>query len=301
MTYVPLSTICVCICTFKRPHLLERTLEALAKQKTDGSFAYSVVVTDNDVQQSAKPVVDEFSAKETLDVFYCVEPQQNIALARNTALRHACGDYIALIDDDELPTEQWLTNLVRLCVQSGADGVLGPVRPQFDETPPSWLIRSKLCERPEYPTGLVLHWSQTRTGNVLLRSSTLKGVDDPFRKEFGNGGEDQDFFRRMNAQGRRFIWCNEAVVFEVVPQERWTRRYMFRRALLRGQNERLLLSARSVLKSCFAIPLYALVLPLLFVVGQHLFMRYSVRLLDHAGKLFALLGLKPVGGKYLGG
>ena len=36
-------------------------------------------------------------------VKYCVEPRQNIALARNKALQNAEGDLIAFIDDDEFP------------------------------------------------------------------------------------------------------------------------------------------------------------------------------------------------------
>ena len=49
--------ITVCICTFERPTLLSRLLAALDRQKTDGLFTYSVVVADNDVNQSAEPVV----------------------------------------------------------------------------------------------------------------------------------------------------------------------------------------------------------------------------------------------------
>jgi hypothetical protein len=30
-------------------------------------------------------------------------------------------------------------------------------------------------------------------------------------------------------------------------------------------------------------------------------MRYSIKLLDHAGKLAAVFGLKPLGERYLGG
>ena len=45
------SHICVCICTFKRPHLLEGLLSRLQTQRTAGLFTYSVLVVDNDYQQ----------------------------------------------------------------------------------------------------------------------------------------------------------------------------------------------------------------------------------------------------------
>lgn len=295
----PRRTVCVCICTFRRPELLRRALRELAKLDTCGRFTYSIVVVDNDSQQSAESVVAAFRATFAIATAYCVEPTQNIALARNKALEHARGDYVAFIDDDEFPGKDWLATLLSACDTFGADGVLGPVRPHFDHRPPRWLVRGRFCERPEHPTGLSLHWRQTRTGNVLLRREILAGITTPFRREFGNGGEDQDFFRRMIERGNRFIWCQEAVVHEVVPPARWTRTYLLKRALLRGQNERLFLRAPSVAKSLLAVCVYATILPFLIPLGHHRFMSYSIRLLDHAGKLLAAVGCRPLGDRYL--
>jgi cellulose synthase/poly-beta-1,6-N-acetylglucosamine synthase-like glycosyltransferase len=236
-----------------------------------------------------------------MEIAYDVEPEQNIALARNRAVARATGDYVAFVDDDELPAPDWLQQLMAARASNSADGVLGPVRPLFDRPPPPWVVRGGFCERAEHGTGAWLHWRQTRTGNVLLTREVLAALQPPFRREFGNGGEDQDFFRRAMAAGYRFVWCNEAVVHEVVPRERWKRTYLLKRAFLRGQNERLLLNAPSIAKSLLAVPLYALLLPILFMLGQHLFMKYSIRLLDHTGKLFAALGLSLVGERYLSG
>src|SRR5438477_7098724 len=95
--------ISVCICTFKRQPFLRRLLAALAAQETGRLFTFSVIVADNDRHESAKPVVDEWSAGSMLRVDYCLEPRQNIALTRNKAIAHATGHFIAFIDDDEWP------------------------------------------------------------------------------------------------------------------------------------------------------------------------------------------------------
>jgi hypothetical protein len=87
----------------------------------------------------------------------------------------------------------------------------------------------------------------------------------------------------------------------VVPPERRTRSYYFKRALLRGQNERLLLNVRSVSKSIAAVSLYVIVLPFASVCGQHIAMRLGVRMFDHVGKLLAALGVSPIRAKYLNG
>ena len=286
--------ITICICTYRRPDQLLRLLKALQRQDTRDRFSYSIVVTDNDHAESARDVVLRFAATSPVGVTYCVESEQNIALARNRALAQARGDFVAFIDDDEFPGEDWLAGLLNACETFGADGALGPVRPFFDNTPPWWLVRSGLCERPQHPTGTTLRWRETRTGNVLLHRLILKGIETPFRREFGSGGEDQDFFRRMIERGHRFVWCNEAAVYEVVPLERQRRRYFLKRALLRGQSEAPLLNSVSIVKSAVAVPAYIAVLPVVGLFGQDALMACGVRLCDHAGKLLAAIGIRPI-------
>jgi succinoglycan biosynthesis protein ExoM len=293
------ATICVCICTYKRPELLKRALEELAKQEIGGCFSYSIVVADNDSRQSAQMIVAEFRSAHDIAVTYCVEPEQNIALARNKALEHAHGDFAAFMDDDEFPARNWLATMLKTLTEHNVAGVLGPVRPFFDHPPPDWLIKGRFCERPEHRTGQMLHWKQTRTGNVMFRRDILEGISSPFVAEFGNGGEDQDFFRRMTENGHRFIWCNEAVIYEVVPPERCERRYLLKRALLRGQNEKLRLNWRSLVKSFVAVPLYTVLLSMAWLRGEHVFLKYLIRLLDHLGKLLVSVGIRPIKGKYL--
>ena len=148
-----LPHITVCICAFRRPALLKRLLEKLQEQRTNGLFSFSVVVCDNDVEQSAASVVSAARNGAAIDIIYCSESRKNIALARNKALEHARGNFIAFIDDDEFPTDDWLEKLIAACDKYRADGVLGPVRPHFDSPPPSWIIRGRFCERPEHETG----------------------------------------------------------------------------------------------------------------------------------------------------
>lgn len=291
--------ICVCICTFRRPHMIKALLLELGRQETAGEFTISVVVTDNDGTQSARAAVQEAAAALSLPVLYTVEPDQNIAKARNRAVLASSGDYIAFIDDDEMPQRDWLLTALHACQAHGADGVLAPVRPVFEHEPPSWLVKGRFCERPEHPTGHVLDWRETRTGNVLLRRALVAAMAEPFAPAYGNGGEDTDFFKRLIAAGATFVWCNEAPVHEVVPPARCERRYFLKRALLRGQNERRLANPGSIVKSLVAVPVYLFMLPFMFLAGQHRVMHYAIRLCDHAGKLAGVLGFRPLGKKYI--
>ena len=216
--------------------MLKRLLREVARQETANAFTFSMVITDNDAAHSARPVVEQCANEFGLAITSTVEPERNIAVARNTAVSHATGDFVVFIDDDEFPVPGWLLNLFRTCEAYHVAGVLGPVKPHFDDQPPSWLVKGRFYERPTHATGFTMPWHECRTGNVLFRRSILPAGEAPFRPEFGTGGEDQDFFRRMIQTGHRFIWCDEAVAYEEVPASRWSRRFLLRRALLRGRN-----------------------------------------------------------------
>ena len=286
--------ISVCICTYRRPQLLRRLLGELERQITEGAFTFSVVVADNDATLSGQPVVEEFVARFSISVVYCVEPRRNIALARNRALEHARGEFVAWIDDDEFPAPDWLRNLLAAAGRYEVAGVLGPVRPYFDAPPPRWLVEGHFCERAEHLTGTLMHWSQSFAGNALLRLDILRPLRSPFCAEFGLGGEDVDFFRRMASLGHEYVWCNEAVVHEVVPPSRWTRTYRLKRAMMLGRSSRKLAGGTSLVKSLIAVPVYSLILPVTLLFGQHVFMKYGMKLSGHLGRLLALVGLNPI-------
>jgi hypothetical protein len=90
------------------------------------------------------------------------------------------------------------------------------------------------------------------------------------------------------------------VAYEVIPPERWTRRYQIRSAMLGGAEQHKLegFGLVHIVKSLLAIPLYALALPFLLLLGQHVFLDYLTRLCEHAGRLLALAGIHFVRGAY---
>lgn len=293
--------ISVCICTYRRSAMLRKLLFELEKIETSGLFSYSAVIIDNDYEGSARKTFEDILPHFPVGLEYYIQPQKNIALARNMAIQKSRGDYVAFIDDDEFPVSRWLSNLYQTARHFNADGVLGPVRPYFEVPPPDWILKGRFCERPEYKTGTRLHWTRTRTGNVLLGRHLLKG-QYPFNPQFAAGGEDVNFFKENMEKGFVFVWCSDAPVYEIVPSARLRTSYFIKRKFLQGN-----ISARYAgtmdrfqdkvglcIKSFLAFVIYTVILPLALFAGFHVFMHYLTKDIYHVGRLLAIFGLVVV-------
>ena len=105
----------------------------------------------------------------------------------------------------------------------------------------------------------------------------------------------------MIEEGHVFIWCNEAIAYEVVPPARWTRAFMLKRALLRGTItlQSPTFGLASITKSIVAVGAYTTALPFTLLLGHHRFMDILVRLFDHLGKLMAIAGINPIKSPYV--
>ena len=283
-------------------------LDKLESQITHDEFTYSVCVVDNDFMRSAEGVILQTRRSVSYQLAYFVEEIQNIALARNKAVENATGDYIAFIDDDELPADDWLHLILKTAKQLNAACVIGPVLPIFESKPEPWIERGKFyvkcisCTRQG--TGEILKFESTYTANAFVERRIFNSMDEKFLPQFGSGGEDRDFFKRAMEKGHKIFYCEKAMVYEVIPDERVKRKFMIKRALLRGQvaqanSENGLHGLVDVLKSAAAILLYTPALLLLQIGGHHLFIKFLIKDFDHIGKILAYAGVKIIKEKYL--
>lgn len=290
--------ISACICTLKRPELLGRLLNSLAGQVRTPMFYFEIVVVDNDKDRSAEETVRNFKLRKEVETIYDCEPEQNISLARNRAIRNARGNLIAFLDDDEYPGNDWLIQLYQVLNRYKADGVLGPVLPEFPPGAPEWLRQGDFFDRRRLATGSIISQQDTRTGNVLFRRTLFHDGELWFDHAYGRtGGEDSDFFRRQSKLGRVFVWCDEAVVHETVPPGRWRLSFYLKKSLrigtLTGELVRRgeLPSRWMLARNLLILSMSALLAPLMFVTRKHVQARIFVKMAYCAGYLFGFCGL----------
>lgn len=220
----------ICAVTFRRPRGLARLLDSLARLKLPGDLSAEIVLVDNDPEGSAFRDPQRAEQAGSLPVRWHHEPRGDIAHARNRCVDAARGSWLALIDDDEVAHEGWIAAYHWLSEQVEADGFFGPVLPRLEVERESWLDLATWYADPRRPTGTVLGVAGVFTSNAYVRRALLREVR--FDPAFGRTlGEDTDCFLRASDRGARFVWCDEALVDEIVPPERHRASYLSRRAL----------------------------------------------------------------------
>ena len=223
----------ICIATYRRPALLQRLLTGLshlAFPKTQ-TPDIAVVVVDNEPLGSGRDICH--NAQLPFAIKYVIEPRRGIAHARNRSVQEA-GDpeFLVFIDDDEVPSPQWLDELLWTQREYQADVVAGPVQPEFVRDVPLWIKQGGFFDRPALPTGTVLE--KCGAGNVLVSRrvfTRVPGFDERFQL---TGGEDTHFFLRVRQAGYLIVWSQEAIARESIPHERANLPWILRRAYQTG-------------------------------------------------------------------
>lgn len=225
--------VCVGICTYRRNSQLARLLHALGRLRFSRIPPPSVwvVVIDNSPGGEARETVACHGRDSTR---YVHLGAVNIAAGRNAVLAHAAdADFLACLDDDEVPEPEWLEELLIVQRETDADMVVGPVRPLMPETAPAWFRDGNFFDLGDAPDRSDL--TEGITGNALLRLSRVRELGLVFDERLGaSGGEDQVFFRTAVHRGATVRYAARAVVHESVPAERVSARYLVAREFRKG-------------------------------------------------------------------
>lgn len=292
----------VCVATFRRPLGLRRLLGSLAELEVPASAgAPLVVVVDNDADETARSVVAAAGPAFPFELAYAVEPERNIALARNRAVavaREHGAEWIAFVDDDEAVHPGWVRELLDTRDRLDADVVAGAVHTRCPEGTPAWLAQDRFYVPRAARADAVL--TGAYTGNVLVRARLLDGLEGPFDARYGlSGGSDSHLFMKLHRAGARIVYAEKAVTEEVVPASRARPGWVLRRAFRVGNTavlcERDLVAgapAARLVRAAVRMGLGAASLPLGLVGGRGVALRALWNVAYGCGAFAGAIGIR---------
>ncbi|MFW6359697.1 MAG: hormogonium polysaccharide biosynthesis glycosyltransferase HpsE, partial [Chroococcales cyanobacterium] len=117
----------VAIPTYNGADRLPDVLERLRSQLHLDSFEWEVIVVDNNSTDSTENVVKKYQ-KEWINnckLYYYFEPEQGAAFARQKAVDLAKSGLIGFLDDDNLPTSNWVISAYQFAQAHPKVGAFG--------------------------------------------------------------------------------------------------------------------------------------------------------------------------------
>lgn len=130
--------ISVVICTYNRAQMLRGALESLLSQSISQKD-YEVIIVDNASTDNTQDVVQEFLQHDNVQYIYEMTP--GLSRARNIGWRLTTGTYVAFLDDDAIPSTQWLEKTLEAfnMVKTIHMCVGGKIELALPEKRPTWL------------------------------------------------------------------------------------------------------------------------------------------------------------------
>jgi glycosyltransferase involved in cell wall biosynthesis len=223
--------ISVVVVTYNRPQVAKNAVANLLKQTVK---PFEIIVIDNGSTIPLNLEINNSIIKQKR-----FDEEIGISNARNFGIGLAKGDYVAFIDDDCIPTKNWIEEIEK-GIQTGAEVLGGPLRPKFGGKPPGWWKEKDLG----YFVGVGNEYKKDIWGgNMIFQKKIFKkiGFFNPNigpRKGKSLKGEDSYLINKAKSQGK-VLFLPNAVVFHMVNPERMTLIYVLRWAYNSGKSQKI--------------------------------------------------------------
>ena len=127
----------VCICTHDRPRYVRDCLEGLRRQ-TVSRDRFTLLLVDSASCHEAAVELDRLATDNDARLIRLEHP--GVSLARNAGAWAARTQFIAYIDDDAIPSPDWVESILTAIAQPGRPPALigGRILPRWEAPLPGW-------------------------------------------------------------------------------------------------------------------------------------------------------------------
>ena len=220
----------VVVPTRDRAAYLDVTLRSLQRQELPDP--YEVIVVDDGTDGAASAVAERTGAR-------LLRPGgRGPNTARNAGIAAAEAELVALVDDDVEAPPGWLHAVVEGAARHPeADAFGGPIRARLEGPAP------RACGREDAPITSLDLGDQDRevdlvwSANMALRRAVFECIG-PFDERFSTGGDEEEWLRRLRADGGRVVYLAQAGLDHRRAGDDARLRSLMRGAYRRGRNMR---------------------------------------------------------------
>ena len=236
----------VAIPTYNGAARLPLVLNRLRSQLNTDPFTWEILVVDNNSADHTAQIVKDHQTHwpATFPLRYCFEPQQGAAFARQLAVRTANGEWIAFLDDDNLPAADWLAQAYAFSREHPQVGAYsGQIHGEFEIDPPKNFekIQAYLAIREHGPEPRLFNPAALNlppaAALVVRKQVWLESV--PSRPNLTGKlpgllvqGDDYEPLLYIHKQGWEIWYAPKIHTYHQIPQQRLERSYLL--TLARG-------------------------------------------------------------------
>ncbi|MEL7504177.1 MAG: hormogonium polysaccharide biosynthesis glycosyltransferase HpsE [Cyanobacteria bacterium J06554_6] len=230
----------VAIPTYNGAQRLPAVLDRLRSQQKMADLTWEVLVCDNNSIDTTADVVRQYQQDwpEAYPLRYIFAAQQGAAFARQRAVEQAKGEIIAFLDDDNLPSPDWLYNVFQFSQVHPEAGAFGSqIHGQFEGPLPDGFSQIAcflaIIERGSEPHQYKPHTKilPPAAGLAVRRQAWLESVPKQLflnnkGKSAGLASEDLEALLHIQKAGWE-IWYNpDMVVNHLIPNGRLQKDYL---------------------------------------------------------------------------
>ncbi|WP_100615121.1 glycosyltransferase family 2 protein [Confluentibacter citreus] len=226
-----IPTISIAICTYNRASLLKKCLEALLPQINTSNI--DIIIVDNNSNDTTRGLIETYQNKHK-NITYVFEKRQGLAIARNVAWQYAKGLWIAYLDDDGIPHNNYVERLQYVINHYDFDCYGGMYYAYYEKERPKWLSENFGTKRLISPNIGLIDENTLSGGIFNIKRCVLEQIGG-FKENFGMSGknvaygEESELQYRVRAGGYKIGFDPELKMDHIVANYKHTLIWQLRR------------------------------------------------------------------------
>lgn len=197
---IELPLVSVCLVHHDRPHLLQQAIASL-KTQTYKNFEV-ILVDDGSSQEDSQRYLNLIEHDFSLRNWKVIKSSNNyLGAARNLAARHANGEYLIFMDDDNVAKPFEIETFVNSAINTDADILTTPSDLIFGDEFPSPFRKMTNCWLPLGPDLNIAGFNNCfGDANAMVKKEVFDKIGG-FTEDYGLGHEDWEFFLKASLAG----------------------------------------------------------------------------------------------------